>query len=79
MLNYVQISKSSISVSADMERIISEYYRYRPIQKFNLLVIIGIGRYEKMLIDRTLYESRMKNIKVSFIAVVKFFLFLPYS
>ena len=41
-------------VSADKEKIISVYYRYRPIRKFNLSVIIGIGRYEKMLIDRTL-------------------------
>ena len=30
------------------------YHWYGPIQKFNLSVIIGIGRYEKMLIDRTL-------------------------
>ena len=43
-----------LSVSADKEKKISVYYRYRPIRKFNLSAIIGIGRYEKMLIDHTL-------------------------
>ena len=42
-----------LSVSANKEKIISEYYRHWPIRKFNLSVIIGIGQYEEMLIDRT--------------------------
>ena len=44
----------SISVSADMKNIISVFYRYRPIRKLSLLGFIGIGRYEKKLIGRTL-------------------------
>ena len=60
MLNYEQISKSAILVSADKGKIISEYYQYWPIQKFNLSVIIG--QYEKIIIDRTLGDFPKKNI-----------------
>ena len=43
-----------LSVSADMEKFLSVIYRYRPIRKFVLSVVIGIGRYGKKHIDRTL-------------------------
>ena len=43
-----------LSVSADMEKFLLVIYRYRPIRKFDLSVVIGIGRYGKKLIDRTL-------------------------
>ena len=46
----------SVSVSADMEKFLSVIYRYRPIRKLDLSVTIGIGRYGKSHIDRTLYE-----------------------
>ena len=38
------------------------YHWYGPIQKFNLSVIIGIGRYEKMLIDHTLDPNNQYNL-----------------
>ena len=44
-------------ISADMKNIISVFYRYRPIRKFHLSAFIGIGRYEKNLIGRTLYHG----------------------
>ena len=43
-----------LSVSADMEKFLSVIYRYRPIRKFILSVVIGIGRYGKKHIDHTL-------------------------
>ena len=49
-----------LSVSANKEKNISEYYWYRPIQKFNLSVIIG--QYEKIIIDRTLGDFPKKPI-----------------
>ena len=42
------------SVSADMKKILSAIYRIGRFEKWDLLVLIGIGRYEKKLIDRTL-------------------------
>ena len=45
-----------LSVSADMEKFLSVIYRYRPIRKFDLSVVIGIGRYGKKHIDRTLHD-----------------------
>ena len=42
------------SVSADMKKRISVIYRIGQFRKWNLLVYIGIGRYEKNLIGRTL-------------------------
>ena len=36
------------------QKIISFFYRYRPIRNLNLSVIIGIGQYEKKLIGRPL-------------------------
>ena len=60
MLNYEQISKSAILVSADKGKIISEYYQYWLIQKFNLSVIIG--QYEKMIIDCTLGDFPKKHL-----------------
>ena len=46
-----------LSVSADMEKFLSVIYRYRPIRKFDLSVVIGIGRYGKKHIDRTLLRT----------------------
>ena len=40
-----------------MKKLISVFYRYRPIRKFHISGFIGIGRYEKKLIGRTLYEK----------------------
>ena len=37
-----------------MKKLISVFYRYRPIRKFHLSGFISIGRYEKKLIARTL-------------------------
>ena len=42
------------SVSADMKKILSVIYRIGRFKKWNLSVLIGIGRYEKKLIGRTL-------------------------
>ena len=42
------------SVSADMKKRISVIYRIGRLKKWHLLVHIGIGRYEKNLIGRTL-------------------------
>ena len=64
-----------LSVSADMEKFISVIYRYWPIRKLDLSVIIGIGRYGKRHIDRTLTKSVEKLLVFHFL-----FLFtLPYS
>ena len=43
-----------LSVSADMGKFILVFYRYRPIRKLDLSAVIGIGRYGKKLIGRTL-------------------------
>ena len=46
------------SVSADMKKILSAIYRIGRFEKWDLSVLIGIGRYEKKLIGRTLkYNS----------------------
>ena len=45
----------SVSLSADMKKLISVFYRYRPIRKLSLSGFIGIGRYEKKLISRLLH------------------------
>ena len=37
-----------------MKKLILVFYRYQPIRKFHLSGSIGIGRYEKKLIGRTL-------------------------
>ena len=59
------------SVSADMKKILSAIYRIGRFEKWDLSVLIGIGRYEKKLIGRTLYilmskiyvvNSEMKNL-----------------
>ena len=42
------------SVSADMKKILSVIYQIGRFEKWDLLVLIGIGRYEKKLIGRTL-------------------------
>ena len=42
------------SVSADMKKILSAIYRIGRFEKWDLSVLIGIGRYEKKLIGRTL-------------------------
>ena len=54
----LSVSVLSVSVSADMKIIISVFYRYRPIKKLSLSGFIGIGRYEKKLIGRTLCLRR---------------------
>ena len=46
-----------LSVLADKEKIILKYYQYWPIQIFNLLVIIGIGQYEKLIINNTQWRQ----------------------
>ena len=42
------------SVSADTKKKLSVIYRIGRFKKWHLLVCIGIGRYEKKLISRTL-------------------------
>ena len=42
------------SVSADMKKILSAIYRIGRFEKWDLSVLIGIGRYEKKLIVRPL-------------------------
>ena len=42
------------SVSADFNKILSVIYRIGRFKKWHLSVLIGIGRYEKKLIGRTL-------------------------
>ena len=44
------------SVSADMKKRISVIYRIGRLKKWHLSVHIGIGRYEKNLIGRTLND-----------------------
>ena len=45
------------SVLADMKKSLSVIYRIGRFKKWHLLVLIGIGRYEKKLIGRTLIVS----------------------
>ena len=45
------------SVSADLKKSISVIYRIGRFKKWNLSVYIGIGRYEKKLIGRTLVHT----------------------
>ena len=52
----------SVSVSADMKKILSVIYRYRPITKLDLSVAIGIGRYGKSHIDRTLSSDNLISL-----------------
>ena len=40
-----------------MGKFILVIYRYRPIRKLDLSAVIGIGRYGKKLIDRTLLNT----------------------
>ena len=46
------------SVSADMKKILSAIYRIGRFEKWDLSVLIGIGRYEKKLIGRTLHSAK---------------------
>ena len=48
------------SVSADMKKKLSVIYRIGRFRKWNLSVYIGIGRYEKKLIGRTLVSCVIK-------------------
>ena len=64
----------SVSVSADMGKFISVIYRYWPIRKLDLSAVIGIGRYEKKLIDRTLVISMVINTMIFQIIVLLNFL-----
>ena len=54
------------SVSADMKKILSAIYRIGRFEKWDLSVLIGIGRYEKKLIGRTL-DGGHTNMFCSFI------------
>ena len=52
MINYAYIGIGS--VSANMKKRLSVIYRIGRFKKWHLWVYIGIGRYEKKLISRTL-------------------------
>ena len=52
--DYAIVISVLASVSADMKIRYIGGYRYRPIWKSDISVVIGIGRYEKMLIGRPL-------------------------
>ncbi len=56
----VNIGIGIVSVSADMKKSISVIYRIGRFKKWLLSVHIGIGRYEKKLIGRTLVEWAKK-------------------
>ena len=62
----------SVSVSADMEKFLSVIYRDRPIRKFDLSVVIGIGRYGKSHIDRTLDLLLNSGQQLSCLAVIPY-------
>ena len=49
-----------------MKNIISVFYRYRPIWKLDLSVIIGIGRYGKIHIVRTLISLPAQTAHAKF-------------
>ena len=48
------------SVSADMKKKLSVIYRISRFKKWHLSVYIGIGRYEKKLIGRTLHSTHLQ-------------------
>ena len=50
------------SVSADLKESISVIYRIGRFEKGDLSVLIGIGRYKKKLIGRTLHYLEVKVI-----------------
>ena len=56
------ICKEIWSVSANMKKSISVFYRIGQFEKWNLLVHIGIGWYEKKFIDHTLMCTICKQI-----------------
>ena len=64
---------SALSVSADMKNVISVFYRYWLIRKLIVSGFIGINRYKKKLISRTLcdhekielYEFWMHEFKLA--------------
>ena len=49
------------SESADMKKVLSEIYQIGRFEKGDLSVLIGIGRYEKKLIGRTLLCTTLNN------------------
>ena len=53
------------SVSADMKKILSAIYRIGRFEKWDLSVLIGIGRYEKKLIGRTLKCTTISKIIIT--------------
>ena len=57
------VYRLSVSVSADMGKFISVFYRYQPIRKLSVSGFIGIGQYEKKLISCTLYYFHSKNFE----------------
>ena len=63
--NCVYIGIGIGSVSADMKKILSVIYRIGRFKKWNLSVLIGIGRYEKKLIGRTLRGSRLPGKQIA--------------
>ena len=62
----ISVSVISVSVSADMKKLISVFYRYRPIRKFHISGFIGIGQYEKKPIGRTLTDGCISNEKLMY-------------
>ena len=62
--NYANIGIGIGSVSADMKKRISVIYRIGQFGEWHLSVFIGIGRYEKKLIGRTLTIVVGLNLKI---------------
>ena len=64
--NYANIGIGIGSVSADMKKRISVIYRIGRFRKWHLSVYIGIGRYEKKLIGRTLTQINQAKGFIAF-------------
>ena len=62
-----------------MGKFISVFYRYRPIRKLDLSAVIGIGRYGKKLIDRTLIWSECKKSRWSILLYIEWYLILKIT
>ena len=62
-IKFIQANIGIGSVSADLKNRISVIYRIGRFRKWHLSVYIGIGRYEKKLIGRTLPNS-ITNFKL---------------
>ena len=77
----MSITVSVLSVSAGMKNFMAVFHQYRPIRKLSLSGFIGIGRYEKKLIGRTLhipmYTYSMAWIK-AILEIAQFFCWFRY-